>query len=177
MKFFEVIKARGSYRKAFTDAPVPHADLERIVDAGIRAPSGYNGQSTSFVVVTDPDQRARVAEIAGSRPVLNTAQAIIVVVMDPGATATKENSFGVEDYAAAVENMLLAATALGYASVWIDGALRRENIAARIAAELGIPDDREVRVILPVGVPAEPVTQNTRRGFGKRAWFERWGGE
>jgi nitroreductase len=173
--FFEAVRSRGSYRKAFTEAPIPREHLKQILDAGIRAPSGYNGQSTSFVVVTDAGAKQKLISIAGSRPVLETAQAIIVVVMDPQATSDKEFLFGVEDYSAAVENMLLAITSLGYASVWIDGALRSNDVARRIGDLIGVPADREVRVILPVGVPAEPVTQAKKRGMGERAWFERWG--
>ena len=176
MSLFEAITSRASYRKSFTDAPVPREHLEKIVDAGIRAPSGYNGQSTSFVIVTDPKVRSKVAELGGGSPALTTAQAIIVVVMDPEATSDREFSFGVEDYAAATENMLLAITALGYASVWIDGVLRRNDIAGEIGRLLGVPADREVRVILPVGAPAEEPSQRAKKPFSERAWFERYGG-
>ena len=64
---------------------------------------------------------------------VTSAQAAIVVVMDPMATSDKAYTFGVEDYAAAVENMLLAIQALGYATVWIDGALRRDGVARKVA--------------------------------------------
>jgi nitroreductase len=175
MELFDAITARASYRGKYTDHPVPREDLERIVDAGIRAPSGYNGQSTSFVIVTDPELRAQVAELAGTSDVLTTAPAIIVVVMDPTATADREFNFGVEDYAASTENMLLAITALGYASVWIDGALRRNDVAGHIARLLDVPERMEVRVILPVGAPAEPLSHRAKRPFAERAWFERFG--
>ena len=174
MDFFDVIANRASYRKAFTGEPVPRDDLIRIVEAGIRAPSGYNGQSTSFVIVTEPDLLARIREIAGDRPVLATAGAVVAVVMDPGATREREHLFGVEDYAAATENMLLAITALGYASVWVDGALRSNRVAELVGELLGVPADREVRVILPIGRPAEPVTPAGRKPFAERARFEHW---
>ena len=157
MDLFDAIDARASYRKAFTGDPVPMEDLVRILQAGIRAPSGYNGQSTSFVTVTEPELLAGIRSIAGDRPVLATARAIICVVADHAATGDRAHSFGVEDYAAATENMLLAITALGYASVWIDGALRTDAIARRIGDLIGVPPARDVRAILPVGVPAEPV--------------------
>ena len=176
MEFFDAVRSRGSYRGPFTDAEIPRSDVEQILTAGILAPSGYNAQSVSFVAVVDADLRAAIAEIAGSRPVLETAQAIIVVVMDPAATRDKGLLFGVEDYAAAVENMLLAITSLGYASVWIDGALRSGGKAEAIAELLGIPSEREVRVVLPIGVPAEPVARHEKRGIGERAWFDQWGG-
>jgi len=58
--------------------------------------------------------------------------------------------------------------------VWIDGALRYNRIAERIGELLGIPSDRIVRVLLPVGVPAEPGTQREKLPFEQRAWFNGW---
>jgi nitroreductase len=175
MDMFEAIDLRHSYRGAYERRPVPRADLERIVSAGIRAPSGYNGQSTSFVIVDDPDLLARMAEITGSA-LIGGAPAAIVAVMDPDAAPGKDFRFGVQDYAAAVENMLLAITALGYASVWLDGLLRREDRAAKVGALLGVPASREVRVVLPLGVPAERGAQREKKPFAERAWFNAWPG-
>ena len=81
-----------------------------------------------------------------------------------------------EDCAAAVENILLAVTAYGYATVWIDGALRVDRKAQRIAEVLGVPSDHEVRVLLPLGIPVQPGTQKEKLPFEKRAWFNRYGG-
>ena len=173
MDVFEAIARRHSYRGAFAPRAVPRADLERIVGAGIRAPSGYNGQSTSFVIVDDPAILPRLGEVTGSALIAG-APAAIVVVMDPDATPQKDFRFGVEDYAAAVENMLLAVTALGYATVWMDGLLRREGRAARVGALLGVPAAREVRVILPLGAPLEAGTQKEKKPFVERAWFNAW---
>ncbi len=173
MDFFEAIARRHSYRGAFEPQRVPREDLRAIVQAGIQAPSGYNGQSTSFVVVDSEPLVARIAAITENTTVAG-APALIAVVMDPGATADRKFCFGVEDYAAATENMLLAITALGYASVWLDGALRSEGRAAAVGELLGVPPDREVRVILPVGVPAEAHRQKEKKPFAERASFNRW---
>jgi nitroreductase len=173
MELFEAIHCRASYRKAFRDAPVGREQLEQIVEAGILAPSGYNDQTTSFVVVTDPDLRAKITELTGGQEVVRTAQAIIVVVMDP--RTGRDFQFGVENYAAATENMLLAITALGFASVWIDGALRRDDVAGKIGRLLNVPSELEVRVILPVGVPAEEPRQAAKKSLAERAWFNGYG--
>ena len=53
MEFFETVAKRYSHRTPFLDQPVPDADVRKIVEAGIQAPSGQNCQTTSFVVVTD----------------------------------------------------------------------------------------------------------------------------
>jgi len=58
-------------------------------------------------------------------------------------------------------------TALGYATVWIDGALRREGRSEAIGEAIGIPDDRVVRIILPIGVPAEEGPRKEKKPFAK----------
>jgi nitroreductase len=173
MELFKAIESRLSYRGAFLPDAVPRADLQRIVAAGILAPSGYNAQSTSFVIVDEPQLIAEIARITGN-DVIRGAPALVVVVMDLEPPPGKVTWFGVEDYAAAAENMLLAVTALGYASVWMDGLLRKEGRARRIGQLLGVPDRREVRVVMPIGRPAERWVQAERKPFGERAWFNGW---
>ena len=53
MEFFDVIARRGSYRGEFEQFSIPQEELYRILDAGIRAPSGYNLQTATFYAVTD----------------------------------------------------------------------------------------------------------------------------
>jgi nitroreductase len=150
--------------------------LQRIATAGIHAPSGYNGQTTSFVIVDRSTLIQEMASISKS-DVLAGAPAAIVCVMDPRATEAGRLCCGVEDYSAAVENMLLAATALGYASVWIDGILREEERAFRIGDLLGVPREFVVRAILPIGKPVDRGKQAEKKPFAERAWFNRFGGE
>jgi len=175
MDLFEAIDKRHSYRGRFLPKPVPREDLRRIVQAGIQAPSAKNEQVVSFVIVDEPELLRKIAEIV-DKPVCETARAMIVCVIDP-RPILEELSFAVEDCAACVENMLLAITALGYATVWLDGVLRREQKAERIARLLGVPANRQVRVLLPLGVPQEHCTQKEKLPFEKRAWFNRYGAE
>jgi len=173
MDLFDAIAKRHSYRGEFTAARVPRAHLETIVQAGIQAPSAKNEQVASFVIVDDPALLAQLAAIV-DRPVCNTARAAIVCITDP-RPVYEGISFEAEDCAASVENMLLAIAALGYASVWLDGALRLEGKAARVGQLLGVPHGKTVRVLLPLGVPAQPGQQKPKLPFGQRAWFNRYG--
>jgi len=174
MDVFEAMAKRYSYRGPFTGAPVPREDLRKIVQAGIRAPSGKNEQVVSFVIVDDPELLGQIAAVV-QRPACNTAKAMIACVSDP-RPVFEGFSFAAEDTAAAVENMLLALTALGYASVWLDGVLRLNDVAARVGELLGVPPGRTVRILLPLGVPAEPGVQKEKLPFAQRAWFDRYGG-
>lgn len=173
MDVFEAIAERHSYRGPFADKPVPREDLRKIVEAGILAPSGKNAQTTTFVVIDSPQVLAEARRII-DRPVCKTAQAMIVCVADPQPVMGK-HSFHREDCAAAVENILLAVTALGYATVWLDGALRVNMVAERLANLLGVPPTRQVRVVLPLGVPTQPGEPKPKLPFEQRAWFNRYG--
>lgn len=180
MDLFDAIAKRHSYRGPFTEAHVPRDDLRRIIDAGLLAPSGKNLQTTSFVVVDDPESIRRIADILGHSPKHATrhATAVICCLIDRTPEPCYAGAdFQVEDCAAAVENILLAITALGYATVWIDGELRAEERAEAIAALLGVPDEKVVRVLLPVGVPAESRHQPPKKPFEERAWFNRYGSD
>jgi len=175
MDVFDAIANRHSYRAALNETPVSREDLRRIVQAGIQAPSGYNAQSSHFVIVDDPGLVREVLGSVSDRPVMQTAPAAIVVVTDPNASRNEQYSFGVQDYAASVENMLLAATALGYASLWVEGQVRRTNASIRIAELLRVPEPFKVVVVLPVGVPVESKQQKPKKPFEKRASFNAFG--
>ena len=177
MDVFEAIARRHSYRGLFLPDPVPRADLERIVQAGLQAPSGKNEQTTAFVIVDDPDLLAAIRSFPGANAAVRSARACIACVVDAAPGAVYEgHHFQVEDCAAAVENMLLAVTALGYATVWIDGWLRVRDRARRVGDLLGVPPAKTVRILLPLGRPAEAHRQKEKLPFAARAWFNRYGG-
>jgi len=146
MDVFEAIRKRRSIRR-FTDDIVPKVDLETIVDAGRLAATGNNSQPWDFVVVTD---RAMIAEFAVCGAWIAQASAVIVVVMDPGSR------WWIEDGAAAIENMLLACTGLGYGACWVEGdALPYDE---QFKTLLGIPPEKRVLALLPIGVAAKTPT-------------------
>ena len=176
MDVFDAINRRHSYRGAFRDQPVSREDLRRIVQAGLQAPSGRNMQTTTFVIVDDPALVGQISRMHANNVAFQQARAFIACIVDVRPEAVYEgHSFQVEDCAAAVQNMLLAITALGYATVWIDGWLRLENLAQTIGQLLGLPDEKMIRVLLPIGVPVETWPQKERKPFEARAWFHRYG--
>ncbi|MBM4449175.1 MAG: nitroreductase family protein [Chloroflexi bacterium] len=143
MDALEAIRKRRSVR-SYTGAPIPKEDLETIVDAGRLAATGSNKQPWEFIVVTE---RGMIEQLKVASPWMDKAGAIIAVVMDPSSR------WWLEDGAAAVENMLIAATALGYGSCWLEGyTLPREE---EFKALLGIPKAKRLLTLVPIGVPAE----------------------
>lgn len=175
MELFDAITSRHSYRGSFRNKPIPREDLEKIVAAGINAPSGCNQQTTEFVIIDDPQLLASVQAMHPSNTAMQQAQAYICCVVDKQPEPVFEDlSFVVEDCAAATENMLLAITALGYASVWVDGWLRGTGRAESLGRIIGLPENKTVRIILPVGIPAEDGSPAPKKTFGKRAWFNQY---
>lgn len=175
MDLFEAIKKRHSYRGGFTDAAIPQEDLEQIVQMGLDAPSGKNCQTTRFVIVDDPALLEQITQMHPGNKAFQQAKAMIACIIDKNPEAIYEGfEFEVEDCAAAVENMLLAITALGYASVWIDGWLRVENRNEKIGKLLGVPETKIVRILLPIGVPAKEVRGPEKMAFNERAWFNKY---
>jgi nitroreductase len=143
MDALEAIRKRRSVRE-YTGDSIPREDLETIVDAGRLAASGSNRQPWGFIVITD---RAMIDKLKVAAEWMEKAGAIIAVVMDPSSR------WWVEDGSAAVENMLIASTALGYGSCWLEGdTLRWEE---ELKALLGIPKEKRLLTLVPVGVPTE----------------------
>jgi nitroreductase len=171
MDTFEAIEKRYSYRGSFKNGTVPREDLRKIVEAGLKAPSGKNEQTTEFVVIDD-NKLLRDIGAMHEMKAMNEAGAIILCILDrePGAVYEGYN-FQIEDCAAAAENMLLAITALGYASVWIDGWLRIESRADKIAGLIGLPEEKIIRILLPIGVPAEEGPRRKKKTFEQRVSF------
>jgi nitroreductase len=150
MDAIEAIRKRRSVREYTGDA-VPRDDLETIVDAGRLAATGNNKQPWEFIVVTE---RNMIEQLKVASQWMDKAGAIIAVVMDPSSR------WWVEDGAAAVENMLIASTALGYGSCWLEGyTLPREEEFKKL---LKVPMDRRLLTLVPIGVPVSWPTQEKK---------------
>ena len=142
MDALEAIRQRRSVRN-YTGDPIPRSDLETIVDAGRLAASGYNRQPWDFIVITD---REMIGKLKIAAQWMEKAGAIIAVVLDP------TSKYWLEDGSAAIENMLIAATALGYGSCWLEGyTLPLED---QFKALLGVPQEKRLLTLVPLGVPA-----------------------
>jgi nitroreductase len=150
MDALEAIQKRRSIRK-YTGEPIPRKDLETIVDAGRLAASGSNRQPWDFIVITD---HKMINKLTVASQWMEKAGAIIAVVLDPSSR------WWMEDGSAAVENMLIASTALGYGSCWLEGyTLPREE---EFKALLGIPKERRLLTLVPIGVPVEWPTKEKK---------------
>ena len=170
MTILELMKNRHSYRGKYESTPVPREDLVQIMEAGLAAPSGCNTQTTSLIAVDDPEVLAKLRQVIDP-PVGETAPAIICV-LTRRINAYRDKCFAVQDYAAAIENMLLAIVALGYQSCWYEGHITDvDRIGYQMAQILGVPDEYELVCFLPVGIAKAVPTAPRKKAFEERAWF------
>lgn len=168
--------SRRSYRGKYLSNPVPREHLKMILEAGLAAPSGCNKQTTSLIAVDDPQLLARLHAVI-TPPIGETAPAMICVLTEH-IIAYRDRCFAVQDYAAAIENMLLAIEELGYASCWIEGHITdTDRIGRKMADILGVPEELELELVcfLPVGKAAEEVKPPVKKPFEERAWFNGFG--
>lgn len=141
MEALEAIMYRRSVRE-YTGEQIPKENLLKIVDAGRMAATGGNKQPWEFIVVTE---KKTINALKVAAEWMEKSAAIIAVVLDPASR------WWIEDGSAAIENILIAATALGYGSCWLEGwTLPREDEFKRL---LDIPEEKRLLTLIPIGVP------------------------
>lgn len=174
MSTFKTIAARRSYRGKYLPDAVPREDLLKILEAGYHAPSGCNKQTTSFLAVDDPEVLRQLHAVIDP-PVGETAPACICVLTRK-IIAYRDRTFYIQDYSAAIENMLLAIVDLGYASCWYEGHITdADRINDKMAAILGVPGEYELVAFLPAGIPAEERNAVKKKAFSERVWLNAFG--
>jgi len=163
---FEAIKTRRSIR-AFTPEEISGGEIEKILDAARWAPSAGNIQPWIFVIVRKPDIKRRISEAALNQFFIEEAPVVIVVCAEQERSRMGYGSRGatlycIQDTAAATQNILLAAHALGLGACWV-GAFDEEEVRHILRIPRGI---RPVAIV-PIGHPAEKP-----RGIFKRPLSE-----
>ena len=176
MRAIEVMNCRRSYRGKFKQVAVPREHLKLIMQAGLDAPSGCNKQTTSMIAVDDQVILARLFEVM-EPPVGETAPALICVLTER-MNAYRDKCFAIQDYAAAIENMLLAIVELGYQSCWYEGHITDDDkIGDKMAQILNVPAQYELVCFLPVGIALEVPNTPKKKCFEDRAWFNGYQGK
>ncbi len=162
MEFAEVVAKRRSVRHFNSGKPVGKADLTALLEAAVVSPSAGNIQPWRFTVVHSEEAHARLAQ-ALPVPWAIKAPAVIAVSYDPRPCAARygdrgEQLYGIQDTAAAVQTILLAAVDRGLAACWI-GAFDE----AAVAEALGIVRPIRPVALIAVGYSAEFSGRPSRR--------------
>ncbi len=147
MGVFDAIKARRSVRRFDLKREVPASLVLEVIDAARYTPSSCNLQTWDFIWVTDAATKQLLA--AETKSVL-IAPVTLFVAYD--RELAREGLANVQSASAAVMTLLLAATARGLASLWVNALGDRD----RVRAILKVPDDYEVLALVCLGYPQNP---------------------
>ena len=149
MDILEAITKRYSCR-SYKPIPIEPDKLTSLLEAARLAPSASNRQDWRFVVVTNPDTRAALAEAANNQMFLASAPVIIVACSINNHVMPCGQAAGPIDVSIALEHIALQATSLGLTTCWI-GAFSSE----KVKAILDISKDVSIIDLMPVGYPAD----------------------
>lgn len=149
METFDSISKRASVR-IYQSKSIPKALLEKLVDAGRRAPSARAVEPWEFVVIQNKETLRKLGEIATSGSFIQEAASCIVVFC-------KDTKYYLEDGSAATENILLAARDLGLGACWVAG--DKKPYAGEVSKFLGAPRDLKLVSLISLGWPKQEVEQ------------------
>lgn len=171
METWDAIRARRNVR-SYEDRAIPDADLDRILEAGRRAPSASNNQHWDFVVVTDRAQLEELSKVwRGAGHVAGSAATIAFVL--PPAEEERVAKVDRFDAGQATFAMMVAAADLGIGSG--HSGVGDQDLARQIT---GVPADREVAYLIALGYPADrpltPLKKPNRRPFDEVVHKGHW---
>jgi len=167
MDVLEAIKGRRSVRAFKSDKNVSEKTVEELIDAARWAPSAGNIQPWEFIVVRKPETKSRLAEAAFKQSFIDEAPVVIVVCADENRSSLGYGQRGktfycIQDTAAAIQNIHLAAYSLGLGTCWV-GAFEEEG-AREI---LKIPQGIRPVALIPVGHPLKFPSPRTKRAVSE----------
>jgi nitroreductase len=182
--------------RSFNDEPVSDDDLELVLRAATHAPSAENAQPWVFVVVRDPATRADIVALTtqvwdgGARQHAEAHLAprfqanvdrfvrdgyggapVLIVVAGDGRNGMRPATLASSVFPA-VQNLLLAAAALGYGSSMTTLAAQAPDA---LAAIVGLPERVRPLAIVPLGRPSTPLGPPRRRPVGEIAHLDVFG--
>jgi len=176
----DVLKAIRNRRsiRAFTDETVAEKEIEKLIEVARWAPSAGNIQPWEFIIVRDSKIKQGLCKAALDQEFIKEASVVIVVCANPMRSAQGYglrgiNLYCLQDTAAATQNILLAAYAMGLATCWV-GAFDEE----KAKEVLGVPEGVRPVAIVPVGHSAEKPRVRSRRRLSeiihRETFGEKW---
>jgi nitroreductase len=168
MDVFQAIIQRYSCR-SYDPRPIEDDKLNKILEAARFAPSANNRQDWRFVVVAEPDTRAKLCKAANDQKFFNEAPVVIAACSTSSHVMTCGQPVAPIDVAIALEHIALQATEVGLATCWI-GSFHPD----KVKDILGIPEDVTVVELMTLGYPADLQQPAKRQPLEKIASFEKW---
>jgi nitroreductase len=142
--------------RSFLPRPIEQEKIERILRAGFEAPSAHNRRPWEFMVITNAADRELIAGMSPYAKMTSQAAAAIVACANRtlSETSNPEDTWWVQDLAAATENMLLQIVEEGLGGVWLGWYPYMERVSA-FSARFGLPAHIVPFSIIALGYPAK----------------------
>ena len=169
MNTLDAIHTRRSIRR-YLDKPVNEELVQKLLAAAMQAPSARNQQPWQFVVIDDRAVLAKIPDFMPNAPMAAAAPLAILVCGD--LDLEKSEGYWVVDCAAATENLLLAAHALGLGACWC-GVYPRQMRMDGLRKLLGLPQNVIAHSLVVIGHPAEQARAENRYR-AERVHRNRW---
>ena len=160
----QFIFARRSVRK-YQNKDIPEKMVKDLLEAAMAAPSAVAKDPWHFIVVRDAGMRKKVAEGLPNGKMLMDSPVGIVVCGDMEKAHDRQISYLLQDCGAAIENLLVAVSALGLGAVWL-GVHPREERITHVRAIFGLPENIVPVSVIAVGWPLEKPVARTRYNAG-----------
>lgn len=173
MQIPDAIIRRRSIR-SFSSRQVSGRMVDLLIEAACCAPSAGNMQPWEFIVARDEEMKERLARAAGEQSFISEAPVVFVVCAVPGRSALRYGDRGrelycLQDTAAAVQNLMVTASANGLGSCWVGAFDER-----RVSEILAIPDEVRPIALIPVGFPRESPPPRRKRPLEDVVHKEKW---
>lgn len=144
--------------RSYENKTVEKEKIEKLLRAGMAAPTAMNKQPWHFVVITDKGQLQKLSEANPYAAMAAKAPLAIVVCGDMNKAAEgNAREFWIQDCSAATENILLAATGMGLGAVWT-GTYPSKERCADVAKVLGLPESLIPLNTIVIGYPDADVS-------------------
>ncbi len=167
----KLIFSRRSVR-SYREEKVPRERITTLLKAAMSAPSACNQQPWSFVVIEDREALAALSQIHGGYTTMNRSPLVILVCGDPQAAVLRQ--YWEHDCAAATENIILAAQAVGLGAVWMGVTQAAERDMEIIRNTLHIPQEIVPFSFVSLGYPEEPPEPADRFDEGRVHYNSVW---
>jgi nitroreductase len=169
MDLFETIFTRRSIRR-YSNQQIEKEKVDKILRAGMYAPSAVNKQPWHFIVFKDTASKYKIMEVNKNSSMLTEAETAILICFDE--RLQHDDGYGVIDCSSATQNMLLAAHALGLGACWI-GIYPRKNRVEALTKIFDVPGHIVPFAVIALGYPLEK-KETGERFKPERIHYERW---
>jgi nitroreductase len=164
MDAFKAIESRRSIRK-YKPEKISKETIEKLINAARFAPSAINIQPWEFIAITNKETLNKLADITDHGKFIANAPLCI-------ATFCRDTKYYLEDGSTAVQNILIAANALGLGACWVAG--DKKVYADEIRDLLSVPKDYKLVALIPVGYPDDDSISKSKREVIDVLHFEKF---